>query len=377
MSSSDERPSVTVTSGDLLASTTQTLVNTVNCVGIMGKGIALAFKRRYPVMYEDYVRRCDRGEVRLGEPYLYRAGERLIINFPTKNHWRAVSRLTDIVAGLEYLEAHYREWGVTSIAVPPLGCGNGQLEWDVVGPTLFRYLTRLEIPVELYAPHSESRAPVQLSLDSSEEDALPSRERFVEPEWVAVMAILDKLQRRPHHWPVGRVLFQKLVYFATQAGIPTGLTFAAGSYGPYSEGLKRRLGRLQNNGLAMEQQRGNMLEVRVGPTYRDAVATFREHMEPWRTAVERTFDLMTRMNTSTAEVAASVHFVANDLGERLGRRPTALEVVEGVERWKVRRNPPLERDTILDALVVLALQGWIDVELDEELVPVVEALVLT
>src|SRR6266516_3463365 len=131
MSSSAEMGLVKVMSGDLLASKAQTLVNTVNCVGIMGKGIALAFKRRYPEMFKDYVRRCERGEVQLGRPYVYRADDHQILNFPTKQHWRAVSRLEDIIAGLEYLEAHYREWGLTSIAVPPLGCGNGQLEWEV------------------------------------------------------------------------------------------------------------------------------------------------------------------------------------------------------------------------------------------------------
>lgn len=114
-------------SGNLLASSAHALVNTVNCVGVMGKGIALAFKRKYPEMFDDYVRRCDRGEVRLGEPYVYDAGNRLILNFPTKDHWRAVSRLEDIVAGLEHLTKHYRAWGIRSLAVPPLGCGNGQL----------------------------------------------------------------------------------------------------------------------------------------------------------------------------------------------------------------------------------------------------------
>ena len=97
MSTSAESELVTFQSGDLLASKAQTLVNTVNCVGIMGKGIALAFKRRYPDMYKDYVRRCDVGSVKLGRPYAYQADDHLIVNFPTKNHWRAVSRLEDIV----------------------------------------------------------------------------------------------------------------------------------------------------------------------------------------------------------------------------------------------------------------------------------------
>ena len=139
--------------GNLFDSETQTLVNAVNCAGVMGKGIALAFKRRYPAMFADYAARCKDGRVRMGEPYLYRgSAPPYILNFPTKNHWRSAARLEDIVAGLAYLEEHYRAWGITSLAIPALGCGAGQLAWDVVGPVLQEALGRLDIPVELYAP---------------------------------------------------------------------------------------------------------------------------------------------------------------------------------------------------------------------------------
>lgn len=94
--------------GNIFDSKAQTLVNTVNTVGVMGKGIALEFKRRFPDMYEDYLRACEKGEVRLGKPYLYkRATVPWILNFPTKGHWRSVSRLSDIVRGLDYLRTHY------------------------------------------------------------------------------------------------------------------------------------------------------------------------------------------------------------------------------------------------------------------------------
>ncbi len=376
MSSSAKSSPIKVTSGDVLSSSAQTLVNTVNCVGIMGKGVALAFKRRYPDMFEDYVRRCDRGDMQMGRPYVYRADDHLIVNFPTKLHWRAVSRLDDIIDGLNYLEAHYQEWGIKSIAVPPLGCGNGQLEWAVVGPTLYRHLSRLNIPVELYAPHGEILEPEQLSFDSTDNLAGPNRERFIDPEWVAVIAILDRLERQPHHWPVGRVMFQKLVYFATQAGVPTGLEYEAASYGPYAPNLKRMTARLENNGLAVERQSGNMFEIRVGPTYRDAVMQFRERMEVWRPAVERTVDLMSRMNSLTAEIAATVHFTAMGLERRTGNHPTATQVVAAVESWKIRRKPPLTRESILHALIILALRGWVNVQLDEATKPLVEEFVV-
>ena len=143
----------------MLRSSAQTLVNTVNCVGVMGKGIALDFKRSYPVMFEDYTGRCAAGGVRPGEPYLWRPApseQHWVLNFPTKRHWRARSRLSDIVDGLDWLEAHCEEWGIESLAVPALGCQNGGLRWAEVGPLLFERLGRLGIPVELYAPLTAS-----------------------------------------------------------------------------------------------------------------------------------------------------------------------------------------------------------------------------
>ena len=158
-------------------------------------------------------------------------------------------------------------------------------------------------------------------------------------------------------------------------GIPTGLDFQKDSYGPFAPTLKRHLARLQNNGLAIEQQTGNMFIVRVGPTYRDAVTSYRDCMEQWRPAVDRTVDLMARMNTKTAEVAATVHFTAAALADEYGRRPTATEVITSVEQWKIRRTPKVERSDIVDALAVLGLRGWLDVELDDEAAEMVDELV--
>lgn len=146
--------SVQILVGDILKSKAQTLINTVNCVGVMGKGIALEFKNRFPDMYKDYVQRCRRGEVKPGVPYLYETVYPLqIINFPTKDHWKSISKMSDIERGLEHLVEHYQEWGVRSLAIPALGCGNGQLEWRTVGPLIYPYAKEMAIPVELYAPY--------------------------------------------------------------------------------------------------------------------------------------------------------------------------------------------------------------------------------
>jgi O-acetyl-ADP-ribose deacetylase (regulator of RNase III) len=150
---------LTILVGDLFASEAQTLVNAVNCVGVMGAGVALEFKKRFPDMYADYVERCRRNQVRMGRPYLFtRESLPWVLNFPTKGHWRSVSRLSDIVEGLDYLERNYEDWGITSLAVPALGCGNGGLEWSIVRPVLAEHLAQFNIPVALYAPHGTPEA---------------------------------------------------------------------------------------------------------------------------------------------------------------------------------------------------------------------------
>src|SRR6185369_10095183 len=144
---------LTARTGDLFTSQAQTLVNAVNCIGVMGKGIALEFKKRYPAMFEDYAARCRRNEVQLGKPYVFRdLGGTMIVNFPTKDHWRSPSRLKDIEDGLEYFARYATDWGITSVAFPPLGCGNGGLAWSDVEPLMHRKLGSLPIEIEIYSP---------------------------------------------------------------------------------------------------------------------------------------------------------------------------------------------------------------------------------
>jgi O-acetyl-ADP-ribose deacetylase (regulator of RNase III) len=149
--------SVAIVYKDLFKVNAQTRVNTVNCVGVMGKGIALAFKKAFPEMYSDYVKRCLEGSVLPGVPYLYvdnRTSAR-IINFPTKDHWRNQSKIEYIEQGLQYLVAHTREWEIKSIALPPLGCTNGGLDWNIVRPLMISMLSKLGVPVYVCAFDTE------------------------------------------------------------------------------------------------------------------------------------------------------------------------------------------------------------------------------
>jgi O-acetyl-ADP-ribose deacetylase (regulator of RNase III) len=136
--------------GDIFDSKAQVIVNPVNCKGVMGKGLALAFKRRYSAMFTAYQQECKTGNLRIGNPILYRASIPWILNFPTKDDWRFPSKLEYLEKGLQYVVDNYKQEGITSIAFPKLGVQNGQLSWDDVGPLMAKYLSQLDIDVYIY-----------------------------------------------------------------------------------------------------------------------------------------------------------------------------------------------------------------------------------
>jgi len=137
--------------GNLFQSPAQVLVNTVNTVGVMGKGIALEFKRLFPEMYRQYRELCELGQFQIGTLWLYKSNNKWVLNFPTKKHWRNPSRIEYIDAGLQKLADSYAELDIHSIAFPALGCGNGQLDFETqVKPLMEKYLRQLPIEVFVY-----------------------------------------------------------------------------------------------------------------------------------------------------------------------------------------------------------------------------------
>lgn len=369
---------VKVLNNDIFQSKAQTLVNTVNCVGIMGKGLALEFKNRFPEMFKDYVERCERGEVKLGEPYLYKSLLMpWILNFPTKDHWRSVSNFKDIICGLEYLLNHYKDWGITSLAVPPLGCGHGQLEWRIVGPTLYRYLNRLDIPVELYAPYGTPHEELSSEFLGGESDverapaSMPIAQ-WIKPAWVALVEILNRIEQQPYHWPVGRTTFQKIAFVATMEGLPTGLAFMKSSYGPFSPKLKEMITKLVNHGLIREEKLGRMFMVKTGQTFVDAWKAYENEIKKWDSIIDRTVDLFVRMNTKQAEIVSTVLFAEKDLRRNGAGKPAESDVLCYVLQWKQKRRPVLDTGEVAHTIRNLAVLRWLNVRPSSDL-PVPES----
>ncbi len=360
--------------GDLFESRAQTLVNTVNCVGVMGKGVAEQFKRRFPEMFEDYKRRCDEKSVRLGEPYLYRdASGTRIINFPTKDHWRSPSRLTDVERGLDYLAAHVTDWGITSLAMPPLGCGNGGLEWSEVGPLIYSKLHRLPVDVEVYAPYGTPKneltleflaAPSQMSLEGKGRKADP-----LKPEWVVLMEVLRALEAQPYANPVGRTIFQKICYVVTEMGVPTGFQFAKGSYGPFSGEVKLALHDFANRNWLGEQQLGRLLALRVAPQYEKDRQRYKELIERYGKKIAKAVDLFSRIkSTEQAEEVVTVLFASRQLKQaKPNGDGTEQDLQDYILDWKKAWRNDDKKQAVANAIRNLVLLGWLRLTISESM----------
>jgi hypothetical protein len=182
---------------------------------------------------------------------------------------------------------------------------------------------------------------------------------------MALIEILRRVQQETYHQPVGRTMFQKIAYFATRSGIPTGLDYSRGSYGPFAAELKPILTRLANNGLLREEQLGNMLALTPGPTYHDARQRYANDLQQWEPLIGRLTDLFLRIrNTHQAELAATVHFAAQSLPSE---QATEADVLDEVMKWKERRRPPLSDVDVASTIRNLAALGWLNVKPSAEL----------
>lgn len=181
----------------LFDSPAQTLVNTVNTVGVMGKGIAAVFKRLYPEMYQWYRRLCKEGKLDVRMLYIYRTPNKIIVNFPTKKQWRERSRVEYIEAGLEKFVTHYGDYGISSVSFPQLGCGHGELDWETqVQPVMERYLRDLPIPVYIHLyPKPPDFIPERIDADYAKQVRLERQRISTDQLW----RDLQKLVGQTYH----------------------------------------------------------------------------------------------------------------------------------------------------------------------------------
>ncbi|MDQ0468437.1 type II toxin-antitoxin system antitoxin DNA ADP-ribosyl glycohydrolase DarG [Labrys wisconsinensis] len=292
--------------GDILRADVEALVNTVNCVGIMGRGIALQFKNEFPENFAAYEVACVREDVQPGKMFVFETrtltNPKFIINFPTKRHWRGKSRMEDIDSGLRALVEEIRHRRIRSIAIPPLGSGLGGLNWADVRPRIEAALRGIDgLHVIIFEPNS---APV----------ATKSREV---PNMTAGRAALVVLMNRylgglmdPF---VTLIELQKLMYFMQEAGEPLRLNYVKHHYGPYADNLRHVLTKIEGYLVSGYHDGGDapdkQLELVPGAV-KDAEA-FLAQDTATRSRFDRVGELVEGFETPFGlELLATVHWVA-------------------------------------------------------------------
>jgi O-acetyl-ADP-ribose deacetylase (regulator of RNase III) len=340
------------TQGNILKADAEALVNTVNCIGFMGKGIALQFKKAYPRNFDAHNKACKAGEVQPGRMFIVELHSMLnpkyIVNFPTKRHWRERSRYEDIESGLEALVAEVRNRGIQSIAIPPLGCGLGGLDWNRVRPMIEQAFAALPgVRVLLFEP---AGAP--------EAKTMPVRTE--RPKLTVARALLIRLmdQYVSQAYRLTLLEIQKLAYFLQEAGQPLKLKYEAGHYGPYAPNLNKVLEALERHftsGYGDSQKPDVEIELLDGAAA-EAEAFLSDYAEEHQ-RLARVNRLIEGFETPYGlELLSSVHWVA------VHRNPTAQDqdaAVEGIARWNDRKRQMFRAEHIRLAWDRLASEGWI------------------
>lgn len=332
--------------GNLLAADADALVNTVNTVGVAGKGIALQFRQAYPDNFRAYERAARRGDVTPGRMFVWETGQlgppHYIINFPTKRHWRGRSRLEDIRAGLQDLVQCIENYQIKSIAVPPLGCGNGGLNWTDVRKIIVAALQPLDVDVRLYPPAGAPSA-----------DEMPIRSK--KPKMSlgrAALLMLMKSYRESDWFRLSALEVQKIAYFLQESGEPLRLNYVKAKFGPYAENLNHVLIAMEGHYTRGYGDRSSEPQIHVLEGAYEAAAEFLEAHPGTRERLHRVAQLIDDWETPySLELLATVHWAMNKAEPELHSRE---EVCSFVATWTPRKAKlfkPMQVNRAIDHLI--------------------------
>jgi len=338
--------------GDILQADAEALVNTVNCVGIMGRGIALQFKNAYPLNFKVYEAACERGEVQPGRMLVFETRQmtnpKYIINFPTKRHWRGKSRMEDIEAGLKALHLEIQQRRIRSIALPPLGSGLGGLDWYEVRPRIEQALGEIDgVRVVVFEPHGPARPGI----------AAKAREvPKMTPGRAALVILMHRYLGGLMDPFVTLLEVHKLMYFMQEAGQPLRLRYTKAPYGPYAENLRHVLHDVEGHLVSGYADGGDapnkQLELVPGAV-NDAESFLRDDHKT-RARFDRVAALVDGFETPFGmELLSTVHWVSTREGAT-----TLDETRSRTYSWNDRKKRFSARQ-IAVAFDVLHSKGWL------------------
>jgi len=337
--------------GNIVSEDVEALVNTVNCVGIMGRGIALQFKNAFPENFRVYESACRRGELQPGRLLVFKTNDlsnpKYIINFPTKRHWRGRSRLSDIEAGLQALVGEIRALDIKSVAIPPLGSGLGGLDWTDVRP-------KIEAAMQLLS--NDTRIIVFEPIKDTSEGFYSTKVPNMTSGRAALVGLIQQYLSALLDPFVTLLEVHKLMYFMQEAGEPLKLKYTKGPYGPYAENLRHVLRTIEGHLLSGYSDGGDnpakRLELVPGATS-DAHA-FLEGKSKTQARFNRVADLVQGFETPLGlELLSTVHWVLMKESTR-----NTDDVIAHIYAWSQRKRRFSEQQIAL-AVDVLENKGWI------------------
>ncbi|MFT3807175.1 macro domain-containing protein [Arenimonas sp.] len=346
---------ITIAHGNLLKANVEALVNTVNTEGVMGKGIALQFKRAYPAVYDAYEADCRDELVQIGAVHVVDlgglgGGPNWVINFPTKRHWRAKSKLEDIKTGLVDLVAKVRALGIKSIALPPLGCGHGGLNWSDVLPLIREAFKDLpDVDVQVYPP-TGTPDPVDMPNKTKKPPITASS--------AAVVALASQY-REGQMDPVVRLLeIHKMMYFLQEAGEPLRLNYVAHNYGPYASNLRHVLGRIEGHLITGygDGHDGPGKEIDILPGALDEAMAFLDGRFDTKDRMERVAELIAGYEDPYGlELLSTVHWV---MCHSEGAAESAESAIDAIHSWNERKAIAMKPEHIRGAWARLKSMRW-------------------
>ncbi len=339
------------TQGDLLKQQdVDAIVNTVNCVGVMGKGIALQFKKKWPNNFKAYAAACKNKEVTLGQMFTFELGAlatpRYIVNFPTKDHWRSSSKLEDIETGLQSLVKHIEKYDIRSIAIPPLGCGLGGLPWADVKTLIVKYLGELDnVEIRLFEPDNAIQAK-DIETNTAKPKMTAGR--------AAILALLETY--RSVNFGLSKIEVQKLAYFLQEAGENMRLQFKKRTYGPYADALKHALNTM--DGHYIQGVGDGVVEAEISPidaALKDAKQFLASSNEGINARIQRVSELIDGYQSPYGvELLSTVHWVYKNEG---AANPT--EAHQAIQLWNDRKKTLMTPQHVEAAWNKLQKTGWI------------------
>lgn len=315
--------------GNLLEDTADVYVNTVNTVGVMGKGIALQFKQVFPEVFKQYAKDCKEGRVQIGKMHVISieglTNPKYIINFPTKEHWRNPSKLSYIEEGLNDLVQVIQTLDIKSIAIPPLGCGNGGLDWSMVRPLIVEAFEKLPIDVHLYEP--AGAPPLEQMIV-----------RTPRPKMTEGRALLIGAMERYAglEYRMSMLEVQKIAYFLHEVGALPKLKYEKHLYGPYSENLNHVLQAMEGHFIRGYGDRTSGAEIHLlKGAKEEAEAFLNENLEA-RNYLKQVSDLIFGFETPyDLELLSTVNWILKENKDKVNNSDF---IIKSVQAWNSRKK---------------------------------------